>query len=51
MPEKVLISFLINNESKFAKKLNKEEKLPAIRKFLSENYLKIQYLHYPMEAK
>lgn len=36
MPEKVLISFLINNESKFAKKLNKEEKLPAIRKFLSE---------------
>ena len=34
MPDKILISFCINQESKFAKKLNKEEKLPEIRKIL-----------------
>ena len=34
MPDKILISFLINKESKFAKKLNKDEKLPDIRKII-----------------
>ena len=34
MPDKILISFCINQESKFAKKINKEEKLPEIRKIL-----------------
>lgn len=36
MPEKVLISILINNESKFAKKLSKEETLPQVRQLLGE---------------
>lgn len=36
MPEKVLLSFIINNESKFAKKLDKEEKLPNIRILLDK---------------
>ena len=36
MPDKVLLSFIINNESKFAKKLDKEEKLPNIRILLDK---------------
>ena len=36
MPEKVLISVIINNESKFAKKISKEETLPEIRKIFGE---------------
>ena len=36
MPEKVLISVIINNESKFAKKISKEETLPQIRKIFGE---------------
>ena len=36
MPEKILLSFIINNESKFAKKLDKEEKLPNIRILLDK---------------
>ena len=36
MPEKVLISILINNESKFAKKISKEQTLPEIRKLFGE---------------
>ena len=36
MPEKVLISILINNESKFAKKISKEKTLPEIRKLFGE---------------
>ena len=36
MPEKVLISVIINNESKFAKKISKEENLVEIRKLFGE---------------
>ena len=36
MPEKVLISVIINNESKFAKKISKEETLSQIRKLFGE---------------
>ena len=36
MTEPVLISFVINQESKFAKKLNKDEKLSEIRKLLKK---------------
>ena len=36
MPEKILISILINGESKFAKKLSKEINLLEIRKTLSD---------------
>ena len=36
MPEKKLISVLINNESKFAKKLLESEKLTQIRKLFAE---------------
>ena len=36
MPEKKLISILINNESKFAKKLLESEKLIEIRKLFGE---------------
>lgn len=34
MTEKILISVLINNESKFAKKLSKDENLTEVRKKL-----------------
>ena len=36
MPEKVLISVLINNESKFAKKIEKTKTLPEIRQLFGE---------------
>lgn len=36
MPEKVLISVMINNESKFAKKISKEITLPEVRKLLAD---------------
>ena len=36
MPEKVLISVIINNESKFEKKISKEENLVEIRKLFGE---------------
>ncbi len=40
MTEPVLISFVINQESKFAKKLNKDEKLSEIRKLLKKKITK-----------
>ena len=36
MPEKKLVSVLINNESQFAKKLLESEKLTDIRKIFGE---------------
>ena len=36
MSNKVLISVMVNNESKFAKKISKEITLPEVRKLLTE---------------
>lgn len=51
MSNKVLISVMVNNESKFTKKISKEITLPEVRKLLAKNYLLILNLPYQMEVE